>query len=68
MTDQIRFIAYCIEEYKADKDMSGGQVFSLFRLSGALDYLWDSYDALHTTGPRYTVDQIDAFISAAGAR
>jgi hypothetical protein len=63
MTDQLRFVAYCVETYKAAKHMSGREVFDLFRRTGAWDYLWDCYDALHTTGPEYTTDQIDRFIA-----
>ncbi|MDR1185958.1 MAG: DUF3791 domain-containing protein [Bifidobacteriaceae bacterium] len=64
MTEELRFLAYCVETYKGAKELSGREVFELFRRTGAWDYLWDSYDALHTTGPEYTTDQIDKFIEA----
>jgi hypothetical protein len=46
--------------------MSGRDVFELFRSTGAWNYLWDCYDALHTTGPESTTEQIDQFIAAHG--
>ena len=64
MSDELRFLAYCVELYKTAKSMTGGEVFDLFRRTGAWDYLWDSYGALHTTGPDYTTDQIDAYLAA----
>jgi hypothetical protein len=66
MKDEVKFLAYCVEIYKDAKKISGKQVFSLFEQCGVLDYVMDCYGALHTTGPQYTVNDIDEFIAAQG--
>lgn len=62
--EKINFIVYCIEEYRAEKHMSGKEVIELFNRYGVIDYIRAYYDALHTTGRRYIVDDIQAYISA----
>ena len=63
MSEKGRFLVYCIEMYKKAKQSSGRQVFELFERYGAIDYIMDCYGALHTTGERYIVDDIDRFIA-----
>ena len=63
MSDEGRFLVYCIEMYKKAKGSSGRQVFDLFERYGAIDYIMDCYGALHTTGERYLIDDIDRFIA-----
>lgn len=58
------FLAHCLEEYKQAKRLTGKQVITLFNQYGVLDYIVDCYDALHTTGPAYIIDDIDLFIAA----
>ena len=62
--DELRFLAYCVESYKAAKGLTGRQVYELFRRTGAWDYLRTAAGALHTTGTSYTVDEIDRYIAA----
>ena len=64
MDPEIKFLAYCVEIYKAEKHISGKQAYERFRNFGALDYIIECYDALHTTGAGYTIDSIDKFIEA----
>ncbi|GAB6011134.1 DUF3791 domain-containing protein [Viscerimonas tarda] len=63
MDNQTRFLAYCIEIYKEAKGLTGKEVYTLFAKYGVLDYIIDCYGALHTTGPQYTIDDIDKFIA-----
>jgi len=64
MNPEVKFLAYCIEIYKADKQISGRQAYERFRHYGVLDYIIDCYGALHTTGAEYTIDSIDKFIES----
>lgn len=57
------FIVYCIETYKGHKDMDGNSVYTLFQYAGALKYIDDSYDVLHTFGDIEIVRNIDEFLS-----
>jgi hypothetical protein len=63
MNDATRFLSYCVEIYKNAKHLTGREVIDLFEKTGAIDYLAVCHEALHTTGPQYTVNDIDAFIS-----
>jgi len=62
MRNEGKFLVYCIEVYKAAKKLSGKQVISLFANHGVSEYLVDCYEALHTTGEDYIVEEIDLFI------
>lgn len=56
------FIIYCLEEYKHAEQLSGKETYELFQRFGVLDYLRSSYDALHTTGGPYIVEDINLYI------
>lgn len=64
MDDKTNFIVYCIEEYKNAKEMSGKSVIALFNRYRVIDYIRDYYEALHTTGRQYIVDDISMYIKA----
>ena len=64
MSEQGRFLVYCIEIYKLAKQKTGRQVFELFERYGVIDYIMECYGALHTTGEEYIVDDLDRFIAA----
>ncbi|MDR0853407.1 MAG: DUF3791 domain-containing protein [Clostridiales Family XIII bacterium] len=56
------FIVFCAEEYRAENELSGSELFHLFENNGVFKYLTDNYDLLHTFGRDYIVDTIDEFI------
>lgn len=62
MTKELPFIVYCIEEYKISKKMSGKEVLELFEKYSVCDYIREFYDVLHTTGPKYFINDIDDYI------
>jgi len=64
MSKEAKFMIYCIETYKNEKDLSGKQVIDLLEKYDILNYIISSYGALHTTGGRYIVEDIDLFIKA----
>ena len=64
MDDKINFIVYCIEEFKNAKGMNGKSVIDLFKRYHVIDYIRDYYEALHTTGRQYIVDDISMYIEA----
>jgi len=59
------FLVYCIELYRRAKRMSGAAVYDLFRRTGADDYIRRSFGALHTTGERYVLEDIEGFLASA---
>ncbi|MCL2232311.1 MAG: DUF3791 domain-containing protein [Treponema sp.] len=68
MDNTTKFIVYCVEIYKTAYKLSGKQVMQLFTQYGILDYLVDCYDALHTTGPEYIIEDIAGLIEERRSR
>lgn len=64
MSKEATFLIYCIEIYKSAKDLSGRQVMSLFSRYNVLEYIVNYFEALHTTGENYIVNDIDMYIAA----
>lgn len=64
MSRQGNFMVYCTEQYKSAKKLSGKQVSELFSRYQVWDYIYSCFEALHTTGVNYIVDDIDLYIEA----
>lgn len=55
---------YCTEQYKSAKRLTGKQVSGLFTKYQVWDYVYSCFEALHTTGANYIVEDIDLYIEA----
>ena len=64
MDEETHFMIFCIEEYKKAEKLSGKQVISIFDKYRVLDYIISYYEALHTTGTQYIVEDINLYIKA----
>lgn len=64
MDEITRFIVYCIEEFKHAQGMNGKEAIDLFNRYRVIDYIRDYYEALHTTGRQYIVEDINMYIEA----
>ena len=64
MSRQGDFMVYCTELYKSAKNMTGKQVANLFTSYQVWDYIYSCFEALHTTGANYIVNDIDEYIIA----
>ena len=64
MTSQGKFMIFCAEQYKRAKQLSGRQLSDLFDKYRVWNYLYDCYEALHTTGISYIIEDIDLYIDA----
>ncbi len=62
MSKEGKFLIYCVEQYKNTKNLTGKQVSDLFTEYQIWDYIYSCYEALHTTGERYIIDDIDQYI------
>ncbi len=58
------FLVHCIEIYKSAKKLTGKQVVELFTQYRVCEYIFSCFEALHTTGDNYIVEDIDLFIEA----
>jgi hypothetical protein len=57
-----KFIIFCLEHYRYFRRITAMQALSLFRRTGAFQYLAEGYEVLHTQGRDYIVADIDDFI------
>lgn len=64
MSRQGDFMVYCTEQYKSAKKLTGKQVSDLFTRYRVWDYIYSCFEALHTTGTNYIVEDIDLYIEA----
>lgn len=64
MSKQGDFLIYCTEQYKSAKQLTGRQVSELFSRYLVWDYIYSCFEALHTTGTNYIVEDIDLYIEA----
>lgn len=56
------FLVYCIERYKSAKGLTGIQISELFSKYSVWDYIYSCFEALHTTGENYIIEDIDLYI------
>lgn len=61
MSREGNFLVYCIEQYKSEKRLTGAQVSELFSQYGVWDYIYSCFEALHTTGENYIIEDIDSY-------
>ncbi|MGD9567076.1 MAG: DUF3791 domain-containing protein [Sedimentibacter sp.] len=64
MENKIDFLVYCIENYKNNKRLKGKEAIEIFNRYRVFDYINASYEALHTTGKLYIVEDLDIYINA----
>lgn len=64
MSKEGNFLIYCVERYKSVKGLSGRQTSELFTKYRVWDYIYSCFEALHTTGEKYIVEDIDLYIEA----
>lgn len=64
MSRQGDFLIFCTEQYKSAKNLTGKQVSELFTRYGVWDYIYSCFEALHTTGVNYIIEDIDLYIIA----
>lgn len=60
------FLIYCIEQYKSAKGLNGIQVSELFSKYKVWEYIYSCFEALHTTGEKYIIEDIDLYIETSG--
>ena len=66
MSEEARFIIFCLESYKSHRNLSGKEVIDLFLRYGIFDYIREFYGVLHTTGHQYINNDIDIYLRSRG--
>ena len=64
MSKEGNFLIFCIEQYKSAKNLTGKQVMELFQKYRISEYIVTCFEALHTTGTNYIIEDIDLYIEA----
>lgn len=64
MSKEGNFLIFCIEQYKSAKKLTGRQVANLFSKYRVSEYIISCFEALHTAGANYIVEDIDLYIEA----
>ena len=64
MSREGNFLIYCVEQYKSAKKLTGVQVSELFTKYDIWDYIYSCFEALHTTGANYIINDIDLYIES----
>lgn len=62
MSDEGKFLVFCMECYRAAKGMSGREVSAYFARHGLFDYVMRYFGSLHTTGVNYIVADLDSYV------
>jgi hypothetical protein len=63
ISKNLAFTLFFLEQYRAHKNMGGNETYRYFKETGAFDYIRDSYEALHTMGIPYLIEDVDSFIA-----
>jgi len=56
------FVVYCVETYKGRKKLDGKTAYRRLKEAGAIDYIDENYDALHTFGDDNIIWNIDEYL------
>ena len=66
MSKETNFLIFCLESYKAYRNLSGKDAVKLFGDYGVFDYIYEFYDVLHSTGHNYINNDIDVYLMSRG--
>ena len=63
MSEEGKFLIYCMERYRYAKNLSGAEVADLFEKYQINDYILKFFPSLHTMGEEYILEDIDEYIA-----
>ena len=64
MSKEGNFLIFCIEKYRTAKNLTGKEVMKLFRQYKVCEYVVSCFEALHTTGTNYIIEDIVLYIES----
>ena len=64
MSKEGKFMIFAAEQYKLANHLTGKQLSELFSKYKVWEYIYSCYEALHTTGINYIVDDIGQYIDS----
>lgn len=63
LLDKAYFMSFCIEQYKHEKGLTGEQAMRVQDKYGALAYLEENFEVLHTQSRQWILEDLDEFIN-----
>jgi len=63
MDGKLDFTIFCIENYKNEKNLTGSETVVLFDEYKVFEFIEAAYEALHTVGTSYIIDDITKYIA-----
>lgn len=57
--DESYFLAFCIEQFKKSRGISGAEASEILFSSGIAEYLIDNYEVLHTQSRQWLMEEIE---------
>ena len=60
--NKIFFIAWIVEAYKRNHNITGEQTIEVFRKHSIIEWLSENYDVLHTVSASYVISEINDII------
>lgn len=64
MSKEVKFLIYCVEEYKNAKNMTGKEVMRIFKQHDVMNYVLDCYESLHTTVDVHIIEELKSVSEA----
>ena len=64
MNEKVKYLIFCIETYKEQRNMTGAQVYDLFKKYKFDEYIIDLYELLHIQGTRRLLEELDEYQSS----
>lgn len=58
------FLSFCIEQYKAAHHLTGAEAMERLLASGALDFLEQNYEVIHSQSPQWILEEIEQYLSS----
>jgi hypothetical protein len=58
------FLSFCIEQYKNAKGISGKEAIEILDDAGALAYLEQNYEPIHTQSPQWILQEVTNFVNS----
>lgn len=68
MSNESKFLIYCMERYRYFKQLSGLAVANIFDEYAVYSYIAQYFPVLHTLGDHCIVQDIDNYISSATSK
>lgn len=56
------FLSFCIEQYAKQKGVAGECAMRELLDSGALNYLEENYEPIHSQGPEWILEEINEYL------